>query len=387
MNKVIALFSLVSPVFFGAAFAQTQRTPTDFLQRIPVHQWLDDQNFKVYKSDVNKRGGFSSVDVLTGKETPLVQMQSRKPLFAVKRNVDIEIPTSDGKSADTLKNARNTLLSPESASLAYTKFHNLYLYTLKDRKEIQVTTDGSESIYNGWSSWVYNEEILGRAMANRAFWWSPDSKSLAFMRFDDTKVPIHYLTDDSEVHQKQIAIHYPLPGDVNPAVKIGIVDLMSNTITWTKHNENADQYFGEPIWTPTNNLWVQWMNRNQDSLKVQAVNLKTGDFQTIYTGTQKTWVSLDQENRITFVPGNKGFIVMSDKEGWMHLYLHQMDGKFIKQLTGGNWKVKEIKFIDHKSSQVYFIANNEKSTRYLPHKAKHYNAQNDQFIKKYLFKN
>lgn len=363
MNKIVLLFSFLLTIIQSNAIAQTPRTPVDFIKRIPVHQWIDDNQFKVYKMEANQRGNYFAVNVLTGVETPFAQPTPRKALFSTKRNGDIAIPTLDGKGADTLKNTKNPQLSPDSTHLAYTKNNNLYVFNLKEHKEIQITKDGSETIYNGWSSWVYNEEILGRGMANRAFWWSPDSKRIVFMRFDDSQVPVYYMSDESELHQKQIPVRYPLPGDRNPQVKIGIADVSTTAITWTTHDEKNDQYFGEPIWTPNSNLWVQWMNRNQDSLKVQAIDLKTGNYQTIYTENQKTWVSLDQENRITFIPGNKSFIVMSDKDGWMHLYLHQMDGKLIKQLTSGNWKVKEIKYIDSKANQIYFIANKENSTR------------------------
>ncbi|MDR6784006.1 dipeptidyl-peptidase-4 [Pedobacter africanus] len=367
MKTLNAIVLLTAGLYLipGTAIAQQKSPDIEFVKRAPVFRWLDDDHYKTYRSgDVFGRGEEIIVDVLNGKESTAERIRANAPRIGIGKNGTVVIAKTATAKADTLKGLQTPVLSPDSANIAYTKNKNLYVYNVADRKEWQVTTDGSETIYNGWSSWVYNEEILGRSMAYRAFWWSPDSKKIAFMRFDDTKVPVHYMVDDSGVHQKQIAIPYPLPGDANPEVKTGILNLASKKITWAAYDAKADQYFGMPIWTPSSDqLWVQWMNRGQDTLKIEAIDLLNGSRKAIYTETQKTWISLDQENRVRFVPSKRQFLLMSDKSGWMHIYAHSMDGKRLRQLTSGDWTVTEINHVDEKGGWVYFTAKKENSTR------------------------
>ncbi len=364
MNKIITVLFTLLPIILLTCITKAQtKDAVEFVKRIPVYRWTDDQHLIVYRGHVSSPGDLFSVNILTGETQKAGKEVVVRPKFTIKKDGTLVIPFNNGKSADTIKSTTNAQLSPDSSYFAYTRNRNLFVFNLKERKEYQLSNDGSETIYNGYSSWVYNEEILGRGTAYRAFWWSPDSKNLAFMHFDDAEVPIYYMTDDSGIHQKQIAVRYPLPGDKNPEVKIGVANMDSKSTVWSKHEPKTDQYFGMPIWTPTSELWLQWMNRKQDNLKVQRMDLTTGAITDIYSETQKTWISLDQENRITFIPRNNSFLRMSDKDGWMHLYLHQNDGKLIKQLTTGNWNVKEIQYIDTKTKEVFFTGTRENSTR------------------------
>jgi len=368
MKKLNTIVLLTAGLYLmpGAGIAQQKPSAVEFIKRIPVFSWVDDNHYRTFRGGnvVGMGGQEIIIDVLTGKETPVERTVSTSPKFSFSKKGLIVIAKTARTKADTLSGVQTPVASPDSTRIAYTRNKNLFVYNLADRKEWQVTTDGSETIYNGWSSWVYNEEILGRGMAYRAFWWSPDSKKIAFMRFDDTKVPIHYMTDDSGIHEKQILIRYPQPGDENPEVKTGIVNLASKKITWADYDAKVDQYFGTPVWSPSSDqLWVQWMNRGQDTLKIEAIDLANGNRKPIYTETQKTWIALDQENRVTFVPSKKQFLLMSDKSGWMHIYAHNMDGKLVKPLTSGNWAVTEINHVDEKAGMVYFTAKKENSTR------------------------
>lgn len=144
---------------------------------------------------------------------------------------------------------------------------------MESLKELRYTTDGTDVIYNGWSSWVYYEEILGRATNYKAFWWAPDSKHLAFMRFDDTKVPMFPIVGSTGQHGYTEKTRYPKAGDPNPEVKVGFVPTEGGAVTWADFNEKDDQYFGTPYWSfDGSNLMVQWMNRGQDNLKFYSVN-------------------------------------------------------------------------------------------------------------------
>src|SRR5690606_2519478 len=231
------------------------------------------------------------------------------------------------------------------------------------KKEVKLTNDGSSIILNGYASWVYFEEILGRRSRYKAFWWSGDSKTIAYMRFDETGIPIYpiYVADGQHGYLEKTA--YPKPGDKNPEVRIGITSVDNPVTVWADFNQKDDQYFGTPIWTPDNKLWVSWMNRDQNILRVYDIAPNTGSKNLVYEETQKTWIDLDDNSRFEFLD-NKGFIVKSDKDGWENLYLYDNQGNLKNQITSGNnWGTSIVK-IDTTKGEIYYRARKENSARF-----------------------
>ena len=257
----------------------------------------------------------------------------------------------------------NRTYSPDSNYIAYTKKNNLYYYDVTAKKETQLTFDGNDSLMNGYASWVYMEEILGRASQYRAFWWSPDSKHIAFFRTDDSPVPVYTITDGGPgKHGLVEKMRYPKVGDKNPYIKIGIVHLNDNHITWADFNEKDDQYFGKPYWkTDGSALLALWVNRDQNNLKIYEVNPNTGAKKEFYDEKQKTWIDLDDDNRLTFLK-NGNFIMLSDKTGWRQMYYYTKDGKLINPVTTGKFTVTNINWIDEKNNTVYFLARSRENT-------------------------
>lgn len=157
------------------------------------------------------------------------------------------------------------------------KKNDLYTVDIATGKEFRLTKDGSDLILNGYASWVYFEEILGRPSRYKSYWWSPDSKSICFMRMDDTHVPLFPIVGETGQHGYVENTRYPKSGDTNPTVKIGIASTDGASLVWADFNDQYDQYFGMPYWTPDASvLLVQWMNRGQDSLIIYAVNPSNG---------------------------------------------------------------------------------------------------------------
>ena len=247
--------------------------------------------------------------------------------------------------------------------MAYTKNNNLYTVNLTTKKETKLTTDGSELILNGYASWVYFEEILGRPSQYKSFWWSPNSKNIAYFRSDDTEVPLFTITNADGQHGKMESLRYPKVGDKNPEVKVGMVSPDGGTTTWADFNEKDDQYFGMPYWKPDGNtLLVQWINRLQNNLIIYEVNPTTGGKKEFYTETQKTWIDLDDNDRIQFLKNGKGFILLSDATGWKHIYYHGMDGKRINAITEGKFTITDVNYVDEKNSIVYFTARSKENS-------------------------
>src|SRR5688572_12069075 len=280
------------------------RYPSIFNPLPVVAGWVDDDHYIELRTDENGKESAVSVEVLSGKSIPYVH------------------PKAAEMALPEIADAQNVTLSPNRKFAAYTKKNNLYIKEIGTNKETALTTDNKDGILNGYASWVYYEEILGRASHFKAFWWSPDSKSLAYMRFDESEVPIFPIYFADGQHGYLENHRYPKAGDKNPEVKIGIASIADTKTVWADFDEHKDQYFGTPQWTPANELLVQWMNRGQDTLAVYQVSKTDGSKKIIYKETQPTWIGLKDDSRFKFLTAGKGFILRSDKDGWHNLYLH-----------------------------------------------------------------
>src|SRR5690606_25627491 len=257
---------------------------------------------------------------------------------------------------------KNPTLSPDNQYVAFTRNNDLYAVSVSDGREVRYTTDATDVIYNGWASWVYFEEILGRASRYRAFRWAPDSKTLAFMRFDDTQVPMFPIYGSTGQHGYVEQTRYPKAGDPNPEVNVGFVPVEGGPIVWADFDAEDDQYFGQPYWSfDSGNLMVQWMNRDQTNLKFYQVDPETGAKKEIYDERQEAWIDLSHEERITYLKDNKHYILKSDKTGWAHYYLYTLDGTLINPITQGKWQVSSLELVDEKKKVIYFTARKEHS--------------------------
>jgi dipeptidyl-peptidase-4 len=260
---------------------------------------------------------------------------------------------------------KNPTLSPDGKFVGYTKNNNLYTLNLADKKETAITNESTKGILNGYASWVYFEEIFGRPTQYRAFWWSPDSKFISFMRFDERNVPMFPIYNSDGQHGYIEETRYPKVGDPNPSVKIGWAAPTGGAITWANFNDQEDQYFGWPIWNPNNNsMWLSWMDRGQNNLKIYELDMANGAKKEVYKEYQKTWIDLEDRvsGRINFLANNKGYIAQSDATGWNQLYLYDMTGKLLNPITNGKYTVTGIKLIDEKNSTLYFTARGIENT-------------------------
>lgn len=261
----------------------------------------------------------------------------------------------------TPSSERNPRFSPDGKWIAYTRDNNLFAYDLVNGVEHQFTTDGSSTVSNGWASWVYYEEILERASQYAAFWWSPDSSRLAFMRFDDSPVPQFPIYHSPGQHGELELQRYPKAGDPNPYVQMGVVAVSDGKLTWMDFDPKADHYLAWPFWSAdSKTLVVQWMNRGQDTIRFIACDAATGKGQPFFEQKQDSWVNFFEDIHV-FSDGS-GFLLRSDVDGWDHLYVYGMDGKLKRRLTSGAWRVASIARVDERGGWVYFVARPEKAT-------------------------
>jgi dipeptidyl-peptidase-4 len=364
---------------FGAS-AQTALTTDQLLkgakQNItkPLPQfveWIGDNSFVI-----RREGKQYLHDVKTGKETDYANSVMTTTVVVPEiinkgNDLYLKMANEETRLTNNKVEEKNPVLSPDKQYVAFTRNNNLYTINLNTKNETQLTSDGTDVILNGYASWVYFEEILGRATRYKSFWWSPDSKKIAYMRMDESEVPMFPIYSEEGQHGFIERTRYPKAGDKNPEVKVGVVNPDGGATVWADFNQKDDQYFGMPMWKPDGSaLWIQWMPRTQDNLKVYEMNLADGSKKVIYDETQKTWVDLDDANRITFLQNGKQFILQSDASGWNHIYLHDISGKRINAITGGNFTVTEVNLVDEKNKLVYFTCRKDNSARYDLYKVK-----------------
>jgi dipeptidyl-peptidase-4 len=356
-----------------------------------VTGWIDESHFIFQTLDAAKKPVTLNMDVKTGRGVAYTAPKSDRDILsesmpAGTRLNFTDIVSPDGKSVIIVKDNDlyyfklgekelkrltsdktdevNTRFSPDRLKIAYTKNKDLYVYDLTAGKEIRLTTDATDKIYNGYASWVYMEEILGRPSRYAAFWWSPDSRRIAYLRTDETEVPVFTLNrfDEADgVHGKLEVTPYPKPGDPNPKVKMGIADIYTAQTAWVKTDYTVDQYLAWPFWSPDGkNLAVQVLNRDQNDMKFILADPLTGSFKEIYSESRKSWVDFFED--IYVMKNGTGFIVRSYKTDWENLYYYGWDGRLISKITDVNWRVNEIYRVDEDAKVVFFSGTGQEST-------------------------
>ncbi|MBE6223495.1 MAG: S9 family peptidase [Bacteroidales bacterium] len=257
------------------------------------------------------------------------------------------------------KGAVNLTFSPDSTKLAFTRANDLWVVDIASQKETRLTFDGTETVMNGYASWVYYEEILGRPSRYRAFWWSPDSETLAFYHFDDTEVPMFPIYSPKGQDGILRRTHYPKVGERNPEVKIGFVKASGGDIVWADFNEKEDQYFGIPFWgADSKAFFVAREPRIQNTLDLYAVSPADGSKKAIYHEEVPTW--LDWIEGMLFT--EKGlYMVRSFETGWQQIYFLTYDGQLKRLTDGPNWRIELLRA--EKDGTVYFLAERDSHVR------------------------
>jgi dipeptidyl-peptidase-4 len=254
--------------------------------------------------------------------------------------------------------------SPNGALVAFVRSGNLYVSDVETGRETALTTDGTDDILNGKLDWVYEEEIFGRG-ASRAYWWSPDSSKLAYLRLDDTGVPITTIVNhlpEGEVVERQ---RYPKAGDPNPGVALGVVNATGGATVWMDlaRYPERDRLVVSVSWLPdSRRVFYSMQNRIQTWLDLNVGDAGTGAGRTIIHETSKAWIGLEDRctdpscgtaDPIWLEDGS--FVRLSSRTGWPHAYLFAADGTVRRQITSGNWELRALLGVDQTGGWVYFL--------------------------------
>jgi dipeptidyl-peptidase-4 len=240
------------------------------------------------------------------------------------------------------------VLSPDLKYRAFTRSYNLYLKDM-DGNETALTADGTEDLRNGFPDWVYPEE-LGQY---QAFWWSPDSKKIAFMQFDESPVAKYPIIHDVAPMPRYELQGYPVPGANNPVVRLFIVDVASKKPVRLETGDDLDVYLYRGQWTKDGREFTYHrLNRLQNRVEVFAADPATGKTRLVLTDEDPCYI--DEQTDLIFLKDNQRFLWTSERSGWREIYLYGLDGQLLKQLTSARLPVQSILGLDEAGGWVYF---------------------------------
>ena len=286
---------------------------------------------------------------------PLPYLNPQRTAALIDHGGDLYLCPLDGSKPARLTTTPGSLslasFSPDGKRLALIRSNNVYVVDIATRKEKKLTQDGGELIFNGRADWVYYEEIFNRS--RKAYWWSPDSKSIAFLRLDDTPVKKFTVIDEIPVRQRIEVRRYPKAGDPNPLVKVGIVSADGGPIRWVDlGNYAADKILVPRVgWTPDNRLYCYVQDRAQTWLDFCVAGRDGGKPTVLFRETTKAWV--DDPGAPHFLKDGS-FLLPSERSGWKHLYHFTKDGKLERPITSGSWEMRQVHLVDEAGGWVYF---------------------------------
>lgn len=253
------------------------------------------------------------------------------------------------------------LFSPDSRYIAFAHKNNLYMHKLDFKTEIQITKDGEENkIINGIADWVYEEEFE----VTRHFHWSPDSKLLAYLKFDEQEVPefsFQYFSQSGDkdlmLYPKQTTFKYPKAGQQNSKVKVCVYDDFNKTTKVIPFRDDAVEgyYIPRLTWTRSpEELVVFKLNRTQNQLDMYFANPKSGISKLIQRQEDKYYINYELIDQIYFTADKLYYYMMSEKDGYAHIYQYRMNGTPLKQITKGKFDVTDFYGIDETTKNIYF---------------------------------
>lgn len=272
-------------------------------------------------------------------------------LYSLENGIAVQFTSSPDLSSDPK-------FAPDGDHVAYLRKHNLYVQSINVQNGKALTDDNDENILNGEVDWVYAEELNVRGN----YFWSPDSKEIAFLQMNEKQVPTYPIIDWLPTHPKVDMEKYPKAGDPNPVVRLGVISAKGGKPKWIYLPSEGDTYIPRFGWVRAGILWAEVLNRAQDQLDLYFVDVKSGQSRKVLTESSPDgWVDVSDMFRV--LKSGDRFLWPSWRDGHTHLYLYSFnqrspldaDAKLERQLEKGDYEVLSVEGADENA--VYFTAN------------------------------
>ncbi|HEY3840037.1 MAG TPA: S9 family peptidase [Bryobacteraceae bacterium] len=258
----------------------------------------------------------------------------------------------------TAETERDPKLSPDNRFVSFRRGPDLYSLEIASKIVTRLTTNGSETLLNGEADWVYPEELD----LDTAYWWSPDSRSIAYMQFDTAREPVFPQVSLLNARGVLEPERYPKAGDPNADVRLGIVSATNGGPTkWMDLGDPRDNLLARAVWTPDSRaILALRLNRVQNKLDLLLADIATGASRVVLHEEDPRWINIKSGPR--FLSSANEFLWTSERSGFRHLYIYDLDGKLQRQLTSGNWQVDDVAGIDEKSRRVFYTSTEDSPT-------------------------
>ncbi|MES2748114.1 MAG: DPP IV N-terminal domain-containing protein [Bacteroidota bacterium] len=316
----------------------------DYATLKKVSTLIDTKDFPELKDGIDSY-------TFSADEKQILIANNSNPIFRHSFTADYYVYNTVTKKLSKLfEQVQEATFSPDGLKIAYAEENNLFVYSLADKKNYQITVDGKKnSIINGITDWVYEEEFA----FVRAFDWNATSDKLAYIRFDESQVPEFTM----DIYKKDLyptveTFKYPKAGEKNALVSLHIFDFNARTAKEVSLSNYNDFYIARMKWTnDANVLSAQVLNRHQDNLDLLFIDGNSATAKVVLNEKDKAYV--DVTDNLTFLKDNS-FIWTSEKDGFNHIYLYDKTGKLKNQVTKGNWEVTSYYGFDEKTKTVFY---------------------------------
>jgi dipeptidyl-peptidase-4 len=251
-------------------------------------------------------------------------------------------------SRESLADAK---ISPDDRYVSFVRGHNLWLVSVADGKERPLTRAGTEEVREGELDWVYPEELK----ISTAYWWAPDSTAIAYLEMDEHKVSRYPLVDFASPTGEPEMERYPTPGGANPIVRVFVASIHESGVRVMDAGADADIYIPRVSWlADSKHLAIQRLNRLQTQLDLLIADARTGETHVVITEKDKYWINVSDD--LHFLREGTRFLWSSERSGYRRLYLYDLGGNQLAQITKGEWEVTTLDAVDESGGFVYFTA-------------------------------
>ena len=266
-------------------------------------------------------------------------------------------PAANAASAGGGATLDDAKISPDGRWVSFIRNHDIWVVGVAGSQPAtagqprQLTRDGTDELLNGELDWVYPEELD----IQTAHWWSPDSTKIAFLQLDESPVGKYPLVNELAYGGELIEERYPIAGSPNPIARVGVVPVSGGAVRWMDTGADKSVLLARVDWLrDSRRVAIQRLTRVQNRLDLLFADAASGRAQTVLTEMDQSWINIADD--LHFFNDGQRFLWSSERSGFRHLYLHDLSGKQLAQLTRGNWQVEGVEQVDEAGGQVYFTS-------------------------------